>query len=121
MKPYAKAQTIRLQGMQDRRRRLTDKDKDDIRKLYAEGKHSLMSLARMYHVSKSLVLITVNPECARRVKERGREHWRDYAYKYGKEYRARMARNVKNHHYRLLKAGELKGETNGLDKNRQDN
>ena len=47
MKPYAKAQTIRLQGMQDRRRRLTDKDKDDIRKLYAEGKHSLMSLARI--------------------------------------------------------------------------
>ena len=84
MKPYAKAQTIRLQGMQDRRRRLTDKDKDDIRKLYAEGKHSLMSLARMYHVSKSLILITVNPRRAMAVKERGREHWRDYAYKYGK-------------------------------------
>ena len=111
MKPYAKAQTIRLQGMQDRRRRLTDKDKDDIRKLYAEGKHSLMSLARMYHVSKSLILITVNPRRAMAVKERGREHWRDYAYKYGKEYRARMARNVKNHHYRLFKAGELKRET----------
>lgn len=113
MKPYAKAQTIRLQGMQDRRRRLTDKDKDDIRKLYAEGKHSLRSLARMYHVSRSLILITVNPRRAMAVKEREREHWRDYAYKYGKEYRARMARNVKNHHYRLFKAGELKRETNG--------
>lgn len=113
MKPYAKAQTIRLQGMQDRRRRLTDKDKDDIRRLYAEGKHSMMSLARIYNVSKSLILITVNPERARRVKERVREHWSDYAYKYGKEYRARMARNVKNHHYRLFKAGELKQETNG--------
>ena len=110
MKPYAKAQTIPLKGLQDRRRRLTDKDKADICELYAKGEHSLMSLARMYHVSKSLILITVNPERARKVKERMRIHWRDYAYKYGMEYRARMARNCKNHHYRLYKSGELKEE-----------
>lgn len=108
MKPYAKAQTIPLQGLQDRRRRLTDKDKSEIRELYATGEHSLMSLARLYHVSKSLIGIIVNPERARKVKERAREHWRNYAYKYGKEYRALMARNVKNHKYRLFKAGELK-------------
>lgn len=108
MKPYAKAQTIPLKGLQDRRRRLTDKDKADICELYAKGEHSLMSLARMYHVSKSLIGITVNPERAQRVKERMRIHWRDYAYKYGMEYRARMARNCKNHKYKLFKSGELK-------------
>lgn len=99
---------IPLQGLQDRRRRLTDKDKSEIRELYATGGHSLMSLARLYHVSKSLIGITVNPERARKMKERAREHWRDYAYKYGMEYRARMARNCKNHKYKLFKSGELK-------------
>lgn len=109
MKPYKKAQMIPLEGLKDRRRRLTDKDKEDIREMYAKGGHSLNNLARMYHVSKSLILITVNPRCAKRVKERIRAHWKEYASKPGARKKLTDAvRSWRRYKYKLFKETQEK-------------
>ena len=101
MKPYAKAQTIRLEGMEDRRRRLTDNQKEQIRERYAKGDIGMRPLARMFGVSRSLVALIVNPERAERVKARFKAHWRDYRRKYGNAYAAAAARHTKNYKYKL--------------------
>lgn len=103
MKPYAKAQTIPLEGLADRRRVLTDAQKQDIREIYAKGGISTRNLARMYGCSRSLVCLLVNPERAERTRARMKAHWREYAKKYGKAYHAASVRNTRNYKYRLLK------------------
>lgn len=103
MKPYAKAQTIKLVGMQDRRRRLTEEEKDQIRELYAQGQHSQRSLARLYHVSRSLIAILVNPERAKKVRERARAHWKEYHEKHGKARHAALMRSWRSYKYALYK------------------
>lgn len=103
MKPYAKAQTIRLEGMEDRRRRLTEEQKKEIREIYAKGDIGMRPLARMFGVSRSLVAILVNPERAESVKARIKAHWKDYRRKYGKAYAAASARHTKNYKYKIYK------------------
>ena len=103
MKPYAKAQTIPLEGLADRRRVLTENQKDKIRELYAKGDIGMRPLARMFGCSRSLVRIIINPEIAERNRERFKEKWREYAQKYGKARHAAAVRNTRNYKYRLLK------------------
>ncbi len=103
MKPYAKAQTIPLEGLADRRRVLTDAQKQEIREIYAKGGIGTRPLARMYGCSRSLVVLLVNPERDERNKARFKEHWREYAKRYGKAYHAAAVRNTRNYKYRLLK------------------
>ena len=106
MKPYAKAQLVPLAGLRDRRRRLTDAQKREIRELYATGEISQRSLAKLYCVSKSLIGITVNPSRAAATRERVKEHWRDYYLRRGKAAHAAAVRNTRNDKYRLYKAAE---------------
>lgn len=108
MKPYEKAQTIRLDENLDRRVRLTQKQKEEIRKLYDGGNTSQGKLARMYGVSRSLIQLVVNPERAKAVSDRFKSHWKEYYMKRGKQYHAEKARNTKNYKYRLFKAGLIK-------------
>ena len=102
--PY-KSEKLKLAGLQDRRRKLTDDQKDEIRRLYAEGKGSWKALADMFHVSKSTIGMIVNPTCRERASKRMAEHWRDYR-RYGEEWNA----TVREHrHYKqsLYLKGEL--------------
>lgn len=112
MKPYAKAQTVRLEGMEDRRRRLTEAQKDDIRERYAQGDIGTRPLARMYGVSRSLVQLIINPERAARNSERIKAHWRDYSRKYGKAAHAAAVRKTRNYKYGLYLE---KGDNTPLD------
>ena len=107
MKPYFRAQTIRLRELQDRRRVLTDKQKQEICERYAKGDIGTRPLARMYGCSRSLVCIIVNNERAQKTKDRVKAHWRDYAKKYGKASHATAIRNTRNYKYKLLKNGQL--------------
>ena len=52
---------IKLVGLQDRRRKLTEEQKTEIIRLRDEG-WSLMKLAKEFEVSKRLILDIVNPE-----------------------------------------------------------
>lgn len=78
--PY-KSEKLRLSETQDRRRRLTTEQQEEIRKLYATGLYSWNQLAGMYGCSKSRIGQIVNPERDAKVKARLKEHWRDYQQK----------------------------------------
>lgn len=75
--PY-KSSSIKLPPEYDRRRKLTDEQRDEIRHKYKTGEYSLNKLAIEYKVSKKLILLTVNPESKRKADERTRERWRQY-------------------------------------------
>lgn len=57
----------------DGRRKLSDEDREDIRKLYASGDFSYNQIARDYGVSKRLIIFICNPESKKREYARRRE------------------------------------------------
>ena len=75
--PY-KTEKMRLSPELDRRRKLSDEQKDEIKHKYSTGLYSLNKLADEYNVSKKTVLLIVNPESKRKNDERLKDHWRDY-------------------------------------------
>ena len=66
------------------------------------------SLAKEYNVSRSLISIIVNPERAEAVKQRFKEHWRDYQT-FGVEHNA-VIRKTRIYKQELYVKGDLKGE-----------
>lgn len=78
--PY-KSEKMRLSETQDRRRRLTTEQHEQIRKLYETGLYSHNQLAIMFGCSKSRIGQIVNPERHEKVRARIKEHWRDYQKK----------------------------------------
>jgi hypothetical protein len=74
--PY-KSEKQKLPPELDRRRKLNDAQKDEIKHKYSTGLYSLNGLAKEYNVSKKTVLLIVNPESKRKNDERIKEHWRD--------------------------------------------
>lgn len=75
--PY-KAEKMKLPPELDRRRKLSDEQKDEIRHKYSTGLYSLNQLAKEYDVCKKTVLLIVSPESKRKSDERIKEHWKDY-------------------------------------------
>ncbi len=75
--PY-KSEKIKLPPTKDRRRKLTDEQKEEIRLIYADGKVGTRPLAKQFGVSRSLIQIIVNPDIAERKKQYVKDHWRDY-------------------------------------------
>lgn len=76
--PY-KTEKQKLPPELDRRRKLNEEQKDEIKHKYSTGVYSLNGLAKEYGVSKKTILLIVNPESKRKNDERIRDHWRDYA------------------------------------------
>ena len=73
--PY-KAEKIKLSETQDRRRKLTEKQKEEIKAIYATGVCGTRPLAKKFGVSKSTVhkdvserLLKINPNLAHQVRE----------------------------------------------------
>ena len=104
--PY-KSEKIRLSETQDRRRKLTEDQKEEIRKIYAEGSVGMRPLAEMYGVSRSLIQLIVNPAISERKKQRIKEHWRDY---YDQKQLTDAIRNLRKYKQELYLKGELKPE-----------
>jgi hypothetical protein len=102
--PY-KSESIRLSETQDRRRRLTAEQQEEIRKLYETGMYSWNQLAKMFGCSKSRVGQLVNPERDAKVKQRCKEHWRDYQLK-GEEWN-KVVREHRQYKQKLYLKGEL--------------
>lgn len=105
--PY-KSEKIKLKGLQDRRRKLTDEQKDEIKKLYETGFYSLNGLAKRFEVSKKTILLIVNEDSAEKARQYRKEHWREYQQT-GKEWNEtiKKTRRYKN---KLYKEGKLKEE-----------
>ena len=103
--PY-KSEKMKLSETQDRRRKLTEKQKEEIRAICSTGVCGTRPLAKQFGVSRSTIQIIVNPKRAEKAKQRIKEHWRDY-----RPTKEEWAKTMKEHrHYKnqLYLKGELK-------------
>ena len=106
--PYKhESEHIKLVGLQDRRRKLTDEQKEEIREKREHGK-SLNTLAKEYNVSKKLILITVNPESKAKQEKYIKDHWREF--RQSQEYCTRATRETRRYKQELMKSGKLTKE-----------
>ena len=105
--PY-KSEKIKLKGLQDRRKRLTDEQREEIKVLYGTGHYSLNDLAKRFVVSKKTILLIVNSNSAERAKQYRKEHWKEWQ-RTGEEHNEaiKKTRKYKNE---LYKSGKLKDE-----------
>ena len=88
----------------DRRRKLTNEQKEEIKIKYSTGFYSYRTLAEEYKVSKKCIGIIINPITAQKSKDRIKAHWKDYQLK-GEE-RARVMQEHRNYKKNLLANGE---------------
>ncbi len=100
-----KVDKMKLSQTQDRRRKLTDEQKEQIKDLYKTGEYSLNQLAQEYGVSKKLILLIVNPESKAKNDARIKAHWQDY---YDREEHNKAIKNLRDYKKDLLAKGELK-------------
>lgn len=105
--PY-KSEKIKLKGLQDRRKRLTDSQREWIKELYKTGGYSLNDLAKEFDVSKKTILLIVNKDSAERAKQYRKEHWREWQRK-GEEHNKSIM-NTRRYKNELYKSGKLKEE-----------
>lgn len=104
--PY-KSEKMKLSETQDRRKKITENQKQEIKDLYATGSYSLNKLAKLYGVSKKTILLIVNDESAARAKQYRKENWREWKRK-GEEWNATQ-RNHRKYKHDLYKQGKLEG------------
>jgi len=103
--PY-KSDKIRLKPHQDRRRKLTDKDKEEIRSMKGLSQRKL---AKMFGVSRRTIQFILDPEKLAANKERRKERggWKQY---YDKEERAAVMREYRKYKHTLFKQEGLSDE-----------
>ena len=105
--PY-KIEKIKLKELQDRRRRLTDKQREEIKELYASGLYSLNDLAKKFNVSKKTILLIVNKDSAEKAKQYRKEHWKEW-HRTGKEH-SEAIKKTRRYKHKLYTEGKLKEE-----------
>lgn len=106
--PYV-SEKIRIDNtMLDRRRRLTEEQKEEIRRIYATGVCGTRPLARQFGVSRSLIQVIVNPQIAERKKQYVKDNWKKYQT-YGKEH-SEIIREHRKYKQKLYLEGKIKKE-----------
>ena len=103
--PY-KAEKIKLSETQDRRRKLTEKQKEEIKAIYATGVCGTRPLAKQFGVSRSTIQIIVNPAIKQRRHDYVANNWRKY--RGTKEEWAKTQREHRHYKNELYLKGELK-------------
>ncbi len=96
---------IKLVGLQDRRRKLTDEQKAEIIRLREDGL-SLRKLAKRFEVSLHAIRRIVDPEYKAKNDKYGRDNWR--RFQHTKEYRTEAVKKTRHHRQELFLKGELK-------------
>lgn len=105
--PY-KSEKIKLNETQDRRKKLTDKQREEIRDKYATGLYSQRTLAKEYNVSRRLITFILDDEKQKRNAELLKERKLDGRYKPTKEEWAKTVREHRRYKQELYLKGELK-------------
>lgn len=105
--PY-EIEKIKLKGLQDRRKKLTDKQREEIKELYGTGLYSLNGLAKQFNVSKKTILLIVNDESAERAKQYRKENWKQWQGT--KEEHREAIKKTRRYKHSLKIKGELKKE-----------
>jgi len=113
--PY-KSEKIKLSPEQDRRRKLRDDQRKEIRRLYLTGYYSLQQLANEYGVSKKTILLIVNPDSKKKNDHHIKCNWKKYQQ--SKEKRAKTQREHRHYKQKLYKSGLLvRDNEKSLDNN----
>lgn len=102
--PY-KSEKIKLPPEKDRRRKLTDDQKEQIKSIYAEGSIGTRALAKQFGVSRKTIQLIVNPEIKRKQDERIKKRWKDY--RPTKEERAAIMREHRKYKQQLYLNKEI--------------
>lgn len=97
---------IKLSETQDRRKKLTESQKQEIRELYSTGHFSLNQLAKRFEINKKSILLIVNPESNEKAKEYRKENWKRWQ-RTGEE-RNKAVREHRRYKQQLYKEGKLK-------------
>lgn len=104
--PY-KSEKIKLSREQDRRVKLSENQKEEIKHKYELGTYSQRALAREYNVSRRLISFILFPEKAEICKEQLKRRKADGRYKPSKEKWAETMREHRKYKQNLYLAGEL--------------
>ena len=102
--PY-KSEKLKLSETQDRRRKLTDDQKEEIKRIYESGVCGTRPLAKQFNVSRKTIQLIVNPEMKQRQHDYVANNWRKY-----RPTKEEWAETMKEHrHYKqeLYLKGEL--------------
>ena len=102
--PY-KSEKIPL-GKYDRRVKLTDSQREEIKELRRMG-HSYRVIAERYDVSKSLIILVCNPDIAERKRKASIERHREGRYKPTKEDWAATIREHRQYKQKLHLEGKI--------------
>ena len=111
--PY-KSEKIKLSREQDRRIKLNDEQREEIRHKYSTGLYSQRQLAKEYSVSRRLITFIIDPEKEQRNKELFKERRADGRYKPTKREWANTMREHRHYKEKLFREGKL--EDNKEDK-----
>lgn len=103
--PY-KSEKIKLPKELDRRVKLTDEQRKEIKDLYGTGCYSLNGLAKRFNVSKKTILLIVNEESALKAKQYRKEHWKEFQGT--KEEHREAIKKTRKYKQSLYKDGRLK-------------
>lgn len=105
--PY-KSEKIKLSKEQDRRIKLTDKQRSEIRDKYTTGLYSQRALATEYNVSKRLIQFILDEEKAKIAAEQLKIRRADGRYKPTKEEWAETMKEHRHYKQKLYMEGKLK-------------
>lgn len=107
--PY-KSEKIKLPKELDRRIKLTDEQRKEIKDKYATGLYSQRTLAKEYNVSRRLITFVLDEEKKKRSAELLKKRKSDGRYKPRKEEWAKTIREHRKYKQQLYKEGKLKEE-----------
>ena len=103
-----KSETMRLSPDQDRRIKLNDKQREEIREKYSTGMYSQRNLAEEYGVSRRLITFILDPDKQKKNAEQLKKRRADGRYKPNKEKWADIMREHRWYKQALYFKGELK-------------
>ena len=106
--PY-KSEKIKIANTQyDRRIKLTDEQRKEIKEKYATGMVGHRPLAKEYGVSRSLIRLIVDEEKYEKSKADSRERRKDGRYKKSKEELNKIMREKRRYKQKLYLEGKIK-------------
>ena len=108
--PY-KSEKIKLPKEHDRRIKLTDEQREEIREKYSTGLYSQRALAREYGVSRRLISFVLDDEKYQKCREQFKERRADGRYKPTKEEWAKTQKEHRQYKQKLYVDGKLTEES----------
>ena len=105
--PYKSEKAIISGTKHDRRMKLTNEQRQEIRKIRQDKGYSYRVLAKIYNVSKSTIIFVCNPDRYERCREQFIERRKDGRYKVSKEKHAQVIREHRHYKQQLYLNGEI--------------